>query len=261
MRAKRALAFAASFLLAAVVSAQGVAVPTPTKAPPNSRRTQPHVEGFVEIAGEPADIGTTVQIEVFRSATVHSACGEATVQKGRDSRGAIYDADIKQTPECLNPDNLYDFYVNGVHSGAFRQNFDPPYQAAFKNLAVAELALKTPADSGVMLLWLYGQVKDEFGRGVPDGTPVTAEARDAPCKGTGKTADLYWKPQDRIIRTTIGKHGFYWIGIPMTPGCEDRKLLFDVWAGGAKPKSGSSAVNMHTPPYGSAYSANLVLKK
>jgi hypothetical protein len=259
MRAKHGLAFAVPFLLTAAVLAQAAAVPTPTSPPKPPRRPQPHVEGFVLIAGEPADAGTTVQIEVFRSATVHYGCGEATVQEGRDRRGAIYDADIKQTPECLNPDNRYDFYVNGVHAGAQRHHFTRTSGQAYQNLAVPELALQTPADSGVKLVWIYGQVKDDEGRGVPDKTTVTAEARGAPCKGTGTTKDLYWEPKDRFGET-VGKHGFYYIGVPMTPGCEDKVLIFDVWAGGTKPKSPQSAVNFSTPPYGRAMSANLVLK-
>ena len=125
MKAQHGLAFVVAFLLTAAVLAQAVAVQTPTSPPrpaPNPRRSQPHVEGMVEIAGEPADVGTMVQVVVFRSAHDFTICGDAAVQTGRDSRGAIYDADILPTPECLNPDNLYDFYVNGVHAGAFRQH-------------------------------------------------------------------------------------------------------------------------------------------
>ncbi|MDQ6891745.1 MAG: hypothetical protein M3167_03590 [Acidobacteriota bacterium] len=218
---------------------------------------RPRIQGYVEIAGQLADVGTTVQIVVFRSSKVFFVCGETTVHKVRDSRGAAYDADIKQTPECLNPDNLYDFYVNGVHAGAARFHFNTTYTENFKNIAVPAVALKTPADSGVMLLWFYGQVKDELGRGAPKGTRVTAEARGAPCKGTGETSDLYWVPQDPIGQR-MGVLGFYWIGVPLTAGCEDRQLLFDVYAGHSRLKG--TAMNIHTPPYGKAVPANLTLK-
>jgi hypothetical protein len=64
-----------------------------------------------------------------------------------------------------------------------------------------------------------------------------------------------------LAQASVGKLGFCYIGVPITPDCAGKELLFDVWAGGTKPKSSDSAVNIHTPPYGRAASANVVLKK
>lgn len=224
----------------------------------------PEFTGRVLIAGLPADPGTVVQVVVFRDAQNFKVCGDATVKVqtvGLTRPPPMpnltgYDAAVDNIPECTNPDNSYDFFVNGVLATAsVRYPFSPTNQLATVNLSVPELALKTAsAQPGVRLMWFYGRVRDNFGRPAPAGTMVTAQARGASCTGTGTTQDLYWAPK-ASSKETVGVLGFYWIGIDLSPACQDRSILFDVYAGSKLLRA--STANVSTPPYGRAMTVNV----
>jgi hypothetical protein len=243
------------------VVAQRAAVPP---APPTG--PGPRFHGTVLIAGLPADPGTTVQAVVFRAGRTFTVCGDGQVQVRTlgltrpppAPNTTEYDIALEPTPECLNPDNTFDFYVNGVYANASpKYPFSPGTQTVTIHVSVPELALKTePTKTGVRLVWFYGQVKDRFGRSPPAGTTVTAKAKGASCSGTGKTLDLYWDPQFGG-RHTFGVLGFYWIGVEQSPECVDRSLQFDIYAGGKPLKPASPRIA--TPRYGRAVKANLEL--
>ncbi len=128
---------------------------------------------------------------------------------------------------------------------------------ASANLSVPELALKTNQDqTGVRLVWFFGQVKDGLGRPADTGVTVTAKARGAGCSGTGKTTDLYWEPQ-YAGQQTFGVRGFYLIGVDASAGCADTTLQFDVYAGSTSVRPAQPRI--FTPNYGRAVRANLRL--
>lgn len=251
-------------LLLAVAIGGEAAAQRPSAAPASPPSSGPQFSGMVLIAGLPADPGTVVQVVVFRSGQSFKVCGEGTVQvqtAGLTRPPPVpnttgYEATLEDTPECVNPDNTYDFYVNGVQAAASRKYpFSPNNQLATVHLSVPEVALKTgPSQEGVRLVWFYGRVRDAFGRPAPAGTTVTAKARGASCGGSGKTEDLYWAPK-ATNRQTIGVLGFYWIGIERTAECLDRSVRFDIYAGSKLLRA--VTVNVSTPPYGRALSANV----
>lgn len=238
----------------------------PSGTPSSPPSGGPEFTGTVLIAGRPADPGTVVQIVVFRTATSFRVCAEATVQVQTAGltrpppvpNATGYDATLENSPECVNPDNTYDFYVNGVLAGASRHYpFSATSQLATMSLSVPELALKTdPSQAGVRLVWFSGRVRDNLGRPAPAGTVVTAQARGASCSGSGRTEDLYWAPK-ASSKQTVGVLGFYWIGIDQTADCLDRSVQFDVYAGGKLLRAATA--NVSTPPYGRPVSVNVQL--
>ncbi len=244
--------------------AGAAAAQNPAGTPAPAPSSGPQFTGKVLIAGLPADPGTTVQVVVFRAGTSFTVCGEGTVQVqtvGLTRPPPVpnvlaYEAIIEDTPECVNPDVTYDFYVNGVYANATRKYpFSATNQVAIANLSVPEVALKTnPSQQGVRLVWFYGRVRDTFGRPAPTGTTVTAKARGVSCTGTGKTADLYWAPQ-ASSKQTFGVLGFYWIGIERTAACLDRTVVFDIYTGSKLLKA--STANISSPKYGRAIGVNV----
>jgi hypothetical protein len=257
-----ALAVMAATLCSAPILAQKGAVPPAPSSPlpPITADSKPRFAGQVRIAGRIADPGTTVQIIVFSTSRQWKICGEGEVHDlagPDDANGFWYDAELDMSPECANPANRYDFYVNGVWGGAARYEFSPSTRLKRVHLAVPEVALRTPKQGGIKLFWIYGQVKKKSGELVPTGTTVTAQARSGSCSGTGKTEDVFWQPKGRN-RVPFGAKGFYWIPIPMG-ACADQGIIFDVQAGNSKRKQ--SSANVHSPSYGTAVSANAVLDK
>lgn len=250
-------------------------VPVPPPEPPQlgpiTPDSKPRFFGKVRIAGRIADPGTRVQAVVFHSARQWKICAEGEVRDLAGDGGVDafwYDAELDMSPECTNRANTYDFYVNGVWGGAARYEFSPTKRLKSVHLAVTEVALVTPKESGLKLFWIYGQVKKRSGDPVPDGTVVTAKARNGLCSGTGTTKDLSWQPKARYVfwqpngrdNLLFEAKGFYWIAIPMGP-CTDLKddVIFDVQAGNSQLKQ--SSANVHSPKYGTAVSANAVLDK
>lgn len=103
-------------VLFAVVSV-GTVAPKASTAP-----YEPVFYGMVYIEGQPADLGTVVQVAVFRTGQTYTVCSDTTVQllntglPGIQGQVAAYMARLSPTPQCLNPDNVYEFYVNGVYA-------------------------------------------------------------------------------------------------------------------------------------------------
>lgn len=125
----------AAVLLSTAMGSAAVAqrVPTPPVAPiaPGG----PHFTGTVLIAGLPADPGVVVQVVVFRAGMKFKVCAEGEVKVQTLGltrppplpRHTGYDAALDATPECLNPDNTYAFYVNGVYAtGSMKYRFRRP---------------------------------------------------------------------------------------------------------------------------------------
>lgn len=255
-----ALAVMAAALGSTAILAQKAAVPPepPSPLPPLTADSKPRFAGQVRIAGRIADPGTTVQIVVFRTAQQWKICGEGEVRDfaGPDAAdGFWYDAELDMSPECANPANRYDFYVNGVWGGAARYEFSPTTRLKRVHLAVPEVALRTPKERGIELFWIYGTVRKRSGGPAPAGITVTAKARNGACSGTGKTEDLFWQPKGRD-RMPFGALAFYWIAIPMGACTDKSGIIFDVQAGHSKPQS---SANVNSPTYGTAVSANAVL--
>jgi hypothetical protein len=74
---------------------------------------RPAFIGTVRIANQFADPGTVVDVVIFRNGHDPIVCGHAIVSQSPDS-GPGYVAPLEPRPRCLNPDNRYFFYVNGV---------------------------------------------------------------------------------------------------------------------------------------------------
>ena len=232
---------------------------TPTSNPPASKYKY---AGVVRIVGQFADPGTSVQIVVFDAASNYTVCGDATValqtvQPGPNSPVvAGYTAALYDIPQCLNPDNHFEFYVNGIWAA------ENPFQFSvqipnYVNLNVSEIALKSdPGQSGVRLAWISGKIYDTYGRPAVPGTPVIAEAVGAACKGSGKTENLYWVPK-APNSTPVGINGFFWIGIEKTAACSNRQVTFNLTVPGKT--SPPIAVPVHTPQYGMAYNSPAIV--
>lgn len=260
MTQSRPPAFAIATVALAFVLAGLGAYPSPASTEP----FQPVFAGTVSIANKPADPGTVVQVAVFRASRKYTVCADTTVQMHKTGAppGGVpnvtaYMARLKNTPQCLNPANEYDLYVNGVHARHVGYVFSPNAEISYQNLVVPEAALRTkPEQSGVRLVWFFGSVRDQIGRPVPDGTVVTVDARGATCHGTGKTQDLYWVPKAPNIQP-VGKLGFYVVGVEMTNDCADSLIDFRVYAGAAPLQEIDRSVL--TPPYAQAVEQNLLL--
>jgi hypothetical protein len=249
----------ACLLAAAAVTAEGqVPRTTPPPAPP--RPGGATFVGSVRIAGEFADPGTEVDVVIYRSGQTPISCAHGTVESTPTGPGQApslgYMAPLEQTPTCLNPDNTYHFYVNGVRAPQKSGITAPGTKLTYVHLTVPEVALKTsPEQTGVRLVWFYGKVRDRIGRPPPDGTTVTAESKGGSCSGTGKTQDLYWVP--KTGGHTIGALGWYFIPIEMSQACADHPLEFRLWAG---PKQGpGKPSSIKTPPYGVPANVDLVM--
>jgi hypothetical protein len=225
---------------------------------------KPHFAGTVEIAGQPADPGTVVEIVVFRADAKYTPCADARVKQESpqafDAPARLvsgYDARLEPTPDCLNPDNEYAFYVNGVWAANRKFPFSQSSQLSYVNLVVDKVALATDStQGGIRLVWFYGTVHDKFQRPAAPGTKVTVEARGASCKGSGTTRDLYWVPK-YPNSATVGAKGFFVVGVETLAGCVDRVVGFDIYAGEEKLQAAVRQVT--TPPYGGAVQVNLTL--
>jgi hypothetical protein len=231
----------------------------PAQNPPASKYKY---AGVVRIVGQFADPGTSVQIVVFDAASNFTVCGDATVslqtvQPGANSPVvAGYTAALYDIPQCVNPDDKYEFYVNGIWAAENPFQFSTQIPT-YVNLTVPEIALKSnPEQSGVRLLWISGKVFDTFGRPAVPGTPVTAEAVGAPCKGSGKTENLYWQSKAPNA-TPVGINGFFWIAVEKTPACSNRPLMFNLTAPGIT--TPPVQVSVKTPQYGVAFNSPAIV--
>jgi hypothetical protein len=231
-------------------------------APPNPPASKYKYAGVVRIVGQFADPGASVQIVVFDAASNYTVCDDATaalqtVQPGPNSPVvAGYSTALYDIPQCVNPDNRFEFYVNGIWAA------ENPFQFStqipnYVNLSAPEIALKSdPGQSGVRLAWISGKVFDTYGRPAVPGTPVTAEAIGAACKGSGKTENLYWLPK-APNSTPVGINGFFWIGIEKTAACANRQLTFTLTAPGIT--TPPVQVSVHTPQYGMAFNSPAIV--
>ncbi len=232
----------------------------PTPDPKANPSGKPTFIGTVRIASQFADPGTVVDVVIFRSGQTPIPCAHGTVDVRpigpNESSVPAFLAPLDPTPVCLNPDNVYHFYVNGVHAPQQSGSALPGTKLTYVNLTVTEAALRTdPEQGGVRLVWFYGKVRDKLGRPPPDSTIVTADA-GGDCKGTGKTQDLFWEPKTAGART-IGALGWYLIPVEMSKACADRRLEFRLWAG---PKDGpGKPSSIKTPPYGVPVNVDLVM--
>ena len=250
--------FITRLLLAAAISG-GFVPATSTWQDPRQPVPQPPLSNFkfagtAQIIGLPADPGTSIQIVLFDAASNYIVCADTTVSMMPTGPGpnppqvAGYTAALYNTPQCVNPDNKYDFYVNGVWAGSGAYNFGSGIPT-YKNVNVSEVALKSSSQQGgVRLVWLYGKVTDTFGRPAVPGTPVTAKAIGAACGGSGKTENLYWVPK-APKSLPVGENGFFWIAIEKTPACQDRTIAFEITTLGMN-AGPPPQVRVTTPPYG-----------
>lgn len=224
-----------------------------------------HVQfaGTVLIDGHPADPGTYVQIVVFRAGGGYTVCGDTTVQAKMEPTSSgtgkvqvvAYAARLQSSAACLNPANTYSFYVNGIYAG--RMGFPGTSMPGYLNLSVTRAALRTNlTQGGVRLVWISGIVTDSHARTAPDGTPVTAEAVGASCRGTAQTKDLLWVPKFDQAHP-VGALGYYVLGIEMTKDCVDRPVTLRVHADGS---SDVHTVQINTPPYGGESVLNLAIQ-
>jgi hypothetical protein len=252
--------FAAKLLMLAALSA-GFSPPisrsqNPTAPPDKPKLSRYKFAGAVQILGQPADVGTFVQIVVFDAVSNYVVCADTTVimqnigTVANPNQVIGYIATLYDTPQCVNPDNRYDFYVNGVWGGSTGFEF-AENMPSYKNMNVAEVALRSNSEQGgVRLVWLYGKVFDTINRPAVPGTPVTAKAVGAACGGSGKTEDLYWVPK-APRGTPVGEKGFFWIGIEKTPACQNRSVTFEITVPGMV-QNPPPRVTITTPSYGMA---------
>lgn len=219
---------------------------------------RPGFVGTVRIANQLADPGTVVDVVIFRNGHDPIVCGHGIVTTAPGSTPG-YVVPLDETPRCLNPDNKYFFYVNGVLAPE-KSGLDlPRSKLTYVNLTVQSLAFKTsPEQNGVRLVWFYGRVRDKLGQVPPDNTPVTAELKGGGCKGQGKTEDFYWVPKAAGSKT-VGLLGWYFIPVEITEQCVNKILEFGLYAG-PKPKTNpGKPTTIKTPPYGVAYDVELVM--
>jgi hypothetical protein len=124
----RQLTTLALLLLAGAGTGEAAAQnPSGAIAPPTSSPL--HFSGSVLITGLPADPGAVVQVVVFRTGMSYKVGADANVEVQTSGltrpppapTTTGYDGFLEGTPECRNPDNTYDFYVNGVYANAARK--------------------------------------------------------------------------------------------------------------------------------------------
>lgn len=210
----------------------------------------PHFAGQVRIANWPAELGLPVEIVTFNAARQFKVCASgnvATVNLPLHSDVTGYSLALKDDRDCRNPNDRFDFYVNGVWAG--NAQYSPTTYAGyytFKDLNVPVTALATKP--GIGLVWLAGQVTDRLGRPAPEGTMVTATAQGGGCaaQGSASTRNFYWSPKVAPPEP-VGMNGFYVIGIPADAGCMDHPVSFDVRVAGSP---NGQPMQVTSPPYG-----------
>ncbi len=235
------------------------ALPTPHAGAQVTSAVKPFFYGKARIEGRPADDGTFVDVAVVRSADDYTICGLSKVSQtplfeSKEVQGpGSFIVPIEMTPDGLNPDTVYTFYVNMVYAGtAGNPGFSRLGGSARHDVHVSIAALKNnamPNPSGgasIPVVYWYGAVRMRDGA-APKGTMVEVRSVDGACRGQTTTDDLYWEPKgapDQIY----GVRGFYQVAILGPGSCTGRTVRYNFYVDGVLAGDGTRL----TPPYGTS---------